>query len=372
MAVEAIVNAGVRNAFARQPKVDRPAIENRLRRANRSLGRGLGRIEWAGSFPAFIRRSADLMVDGWTIDCGDPLESGNRVWDSGSKRWGPERRQRVQRLERLREIERQLWRAELSAHSTARLTKRQRLPVYLRALEQPAFASESADELLVAAKWATRTPEPRARDFASCDYWKSDDPHWKHAQACSAIPFLIEIAHCFAAGLLGAATLRRAGVTRTILLERPRISQGAGRLHEENRPAVVWPDGTERWYWQGIEVPLPIAAARDQITAEIVARIPNQELRRVALERLGWQRFLETANAELRAQDDYGKLWATQVWLDGERTHLVEVVNATAEPDGSHRRYFLRVPPQVRTAREAVAWTFGFDNDTEYIVSAAS
>ena len=69
------------------------------------------------------------------------------------------------------------------------------------------------------------------------------------------------------------------------------------------------------------------------------------------VERLGWERFLETANAELRAQDDYGKLWATTVRIDGERVQLVEVVNATAEPDGSYRRYFLRVPPGIDRPR---------------------
>ena len=36
------------------------------------------------------------------------------------------------------------------------------------------------------------------------------------------------------------------------------------------------------------------------------------------------------------------------------------------EADGSHRRYFLRVPPDVRTARAAVAWTFGFDDERQY------
>jgi hypothetical protein len=29
------------------------------------------------------------------------------------------------------------------------------------------------------------------------------------------------------------------------------------------------------------------------------------------------------------------------------------------EPDGSLKRYFLRVPPGTRTARRAVAWSFG-------------
>jgi hypothetical protein len=69
---------------------------------------------------------------------------------------------------------------------------------------------------------------------------------------------------------------------------------------------------------------------------------------------MGWQRFLDTGNAELRAQDACGKLWQTRIVLDGELAHLVEVVNATADPDGMQRRYFLRVPPNSRTAREAV------------------
>ena len=135
---------------------------------------------------------------------------------------------------------------------------------------------------------------------------------------------------------------------------------------------MAWPDGTERWYWQGIAVPTNLAAARNELGAEQVAGIRNQELRRVALERLGWQKFLETGDAELRAQDDFGKLWSTRIRLDGEPTHLVEVVNATAEPDGSYRRYFLRVPPQTRTAREAVAWTFGFDNAHNYLLASES
>jgi hypothetical protein len=40
---------------------------------------------------------------------------------------------------------------------------------------------------------------------------------------------------------------------------------------------------------------------------------------------------------------------------------MVEVVNSTPEPDGTSRTYWLRVPPQTRTARAGVAWTFGVD-----------
>ena len=46
-------------------------------------------------------------------------------------------------------------------------------------------------------------------------------------------------------------------------------------------------------------------------------------------------------------------------WWRDEPVAMVEVVNSTPEPDGSRRTYFLRVPPSMRRAREAVAWTFG-------------
>lgn len=36
---------------------------------------------------------------------------------------------------------------------------------------------------------------------------------------------------------------------------------------------------------------------------------------------------------------------------------------------GSFKDYFLRVPPQIKTASEAVAWTFGFDKVQEYAPS---
>ena len=63
--------------------------------------------------------------------------------------------------------------------------------------------------------------------------------------------------------------------------------------------------------------------------------------------------------ATLVQKDDHGKLWRLRPRWGGD-ARVVEVVNATAEPDGSYRHYFLQVPPWIGTAREAVAWTFGF------------
>ena len=34
-------------------------------------------------------------------------------------------------------------------------------------------------------------------------------------------------------------------------------------------------------------------------------------------------------------------------------------INGTPEPDGARKHYFLQVPANMRSAREAVAWTYG-------------
>ncbi len=52
-------------------------------------------------------------------------------------------------------------------------------------------------------------------------------------------------------------------------------------------------------------------------------------------------------------------LYSLSPGLNLEPVVAVEVINSTAEPDGTFKRYLLRVPPHVTTARAAVAWTFG-------------
>jgi hypothetical protein len=46
--------------------------------------------------------------------------------------------------------------------------------------------------------------------------------------------------------------------------------------------------------------------------------------------------------------------------IEDETYVMLEVVNRSPEPDGSFKRYYLRVPPNMRTAHQAAAWTFGF------------
>jgi hypothetical protein len=56
-------------------------------------------------------------------------------------------------------------------------------------------------------------------------------------------------------------------------------------------------------------------------------------------------------------RDHCGNLWRAEMPGD-EPLVMIEVRNATPDPDGSRRTFWLRVPPEVLTAVEGVAWTF--------------
>lgn len=154
-----------------------------------------------------------------------------------------------------------------------------------------------------------------------------------------------------------------------VVLARPAVSLEDGLAHAWDRPAVRWPDGSAEWFWRGIRLPDSLTARMPGFTGADVASLRNVELRRLAVECLGIERFLAGCGAVREAQDDFGTLWRTRLEIDGEPFVAVEVVNSTAEPDGTYRHYFIRVPEWVRTAREAVAWTFGFDDADDYITS---
>ena len=89
------------------------------------------------------------------------------------------------RLERLEAVERVLWGAERAAHSTARLSRLKRLPVYLNAIDAPSPASGAALLAIHASTTAAKTLEPRKREFAAEKYWKWDDGHWNQAKAAA-------------------------------------------------------------------------------------------------------------------------------------------------------------------------------------------
>jgi len=148
-----------------------------------------------------------------------------------------------------------------------------------------------------------------------------------------------------------------------ILTERPMIfsQDEEGRLHSDTGPAVRYPDGWTTWAVHGVRVPERVITG--DFAAQDISTEANVEVRRVMLERFGAERYLRETGARLKHEDEWGRLWRLAQEGGDEDLVLVEVVNATAAPDGTYKNYWMRVPPETRTARAAVAWTFDVAED---------
>jgi hypothetical protein len=143
-----------------------------------------------------------------------------------------------------------------------------------------------------------------------------------------------------------------------------------GRPHAADGPAIAWRDGQQVHAWHGVEVESWVIHQPDLITIQRIDAETNVEVRRALVERFGEDRLVREGGSVLVHEDETGRLWrrdaerrppGTGSWWRprDEPIVMVEVVNSTPEPDGSRKTYFLRVPPTIETAREAVAWTFG-------------
>ncbi|BBA95632.1 hypothetical protein RVR_564 [Actinacidiphila reveromycinica] len=136
----------------------------------------------------------------------------------------------------------------------------------------------------------------------------------------------------------------------------------AGRLDHGEGPALAYPDGFALHAWRGMPVSAAFLAELRTLTPDRIRAEENAELRRVMLEYYGYDRYLTESGARPLHRDETGVLWRIDLAGD-EPVVMVEVVNSTPEPDGTHRTYWLRVPPATRTARAGVAWTFGVSEE---------
>ncbi|MEU0132870.1 DUF6745 domain-containing protein [Streptomyces sp. NPDC006296] len=149
-----------------------------------------------------------------------------------------------------------------------------------------------------------------------------------------------------------------------VITERPEAlhRDEAGRLDRGDGPALAYPDGFALYAWRGMPVPAEFLDGLSSLDPARIRAEENAELRRVMLEHYGYDRYLAESDAKPVHRDETGILW--RIAMEGdEDVVMVEVVNSTPEPDGTHRTYWLRVPPRTRTAREGVAWTFGLEGE---------
>ncbi len=130
---------------------------------------------------------------------------------------------------------------------------------------------------------------------------------------------------------------------------------GSHRLHNEKSAAVSWADGWGVYSIHGVRVTQQIVEAPETLTTYEIETEKNAEVRRVMIDRYGPKRYLADSGATLIAEcaADHpiiglrtARLLRKEVPGD-EAIVIIDLLNSTLEPDGSVKRYQLRVDPNA-------------------------
>jgi hypothetical protein len=116
--------------------------------------------------------------------------------------------------------------------------------------------------------------------------------------------------------------------------------------------------------WHGMRITERIAFAPETITVDEAIGESNVELRRVLIERMGYQTFLERAQAEVIDEDEDpgGQRQLVRMVLPGDE----DLVVLSVKDPSTGRSYVLRVPPTMQSCHQAAAWMAGFENPDDY------
>lgn len=123
---------------------------------------------------------------------------------------------------------------------------------------------------------------------------------------------------------------------------------------------ITFEDGYDGEHAEAVEDLIPTVDTlykvlnNKDVTPQEIIGLPNAEVRRAVVELVGYDKVV--ANAEvLDTSESDGKL--LRIKLDDDE----DLVLLHVKDPSTTREYFLRVPPKTKTAKQARAWTFGFE-----------
>ncbi len=128
-----------------------------------------------------------------------------------------------------------------------------------------------------------------------------------------------------------------------------------GRVHNEYGAAIAYPDGWSIFAINGIRVPRYVVERPSEISVDRIDDESNVEVRRVMLEKFGIERYVRDSGATLVSScpNDHpliglrtAKLYRKE-FADDEALIMLDMKNSTAEPDGTYRRYMIRIDPSA-------------------------
>ena len=140
-----------------------------------------------------------------------------------------------------------------------------------------------------------------------------------------------------------------------ILSERPITIKfdDTQRTHCETGPAIEYADGFKVYIWHGTRV--QPEWIEHGISATDALQVENVEKRRAACEIVGWANIIDELNPNIIDEDgdpQVGTLLSVDIPEIGE-SHYLRV------QCGTGRTFAIPVPPDMKTALAANAWTYG-------------
>jgi hypothetical protein len=116
-------------------------------------------------------------------------------------------------------------------------------------------------------------------------------------------------------------------------------------------------------HWRGVRVDDRIAFA-ESITGQDILETENVELRRILIERLGYETFLQQVGGLVRHRDRDAGGERQLIYVPFEDDEPLMVLQVICPSTG--HLHLLRVPPHMRTCHQAAAWVAGFSNPEDY------
>jgi hypothetical protein len=152
------------------------------------------------------------------------------------------------------------------------------------------------------------------------------------------------------------------------------------RLHNLTGPAISFRDGWKTFYVSGVKVPEFVVMNPETITVSMIEQEENTEVRRIMTQQYGYEKYLIDSGAEVvhELPENYLiKGLQTAKLLVKERKDdtpvvMVDCLNSTAEPDGTVKRYMIRVEPGAyngeasKNVHAAMASTWRKEDGTLY------
>ncbi|MGQ0823464.1 MAG: DUF6745 domain-containing protein [Actinomycetota bacterium] len=167
-----------------------------------------------------------------------------------------------------------------------------------------------------------------------------------------------------------------------VFSERPSLisRDPSGLLHAEKGPALSFADGLVVYAWHGTRVPADFVDGAGW-PPERIRREPNTEIRRCAIERFGWDRYLAWLGVVpvASAPDPGNPPFTVDLYDVRDALHLhhspvrlVVMRNASLDRDGTRRTYAEMVPASLDDPLAAQAWAFDVAPDVYARIARAT